>query len=610
MEAKIIGHGLVSSIGGNVEECWQAMLTGKDGIREIDRFPIDDFARTSAGTLSPDVENALRDKWPEDDLALCMIRLAISEATSGIELDPSTGLIFGSNFGLMETREWCWRERIDTDEMDIDTFDIQQQFPQMIACELGVEGPVAHLSLSCASGAGAVALGWQWLLAKRCNRVLVVCYDAITEFCWCGLSNLRTITAETVRPFNKERSGTVFSEGAAAILLSNKGDDAATYFVAGAATNNNAYHMTAPAKEAEGSRRVMAEALRLSGFDNSAIDFVSAHATGTSANDVTESAAICKLLDDRPVPVAGFKSTLGHIMGGAGLAEIIISLKSIEEGRIPPIINTTEQDPECKVAAVIGCVHEGTFGTAITNSAGIGGNNASVVLSSNPAIGNIPSDLQVGCTGLSWVLPNEVGSGNSLPAIDVADAMQMNAELSSLNPKEYLQSVKGYLDPNSIYTLIAAALQLRDKPVVNPERTAVITATQYGATTSAYKFYELMVSKGHRFASPLVFPHSYSNTAGNLVAIEFGLSGPHLVFDLAADATEAVWAAKDLIRRGMADEAIVIVNEGTPANTIPDTLNVLHGAVCVRFGSNDSSDLNLEIRKQNGNTMGTVASLF
>ncbi len=584
MQTDIIGSGIVSCLGSNIEEVWAAMLAGKTGFRSIERFPAEDFPQQKGGMLPPQVEEALRNEFDEDDIAYGMIIAAARQALGDRDGDDA-GLILGTNFGLMETREWCWRERVDTDELDPDTFERQLTVTQQVASELGLNGPCAQLSLSCASGASALALGWQWLQAQRCSRVLVVCYDAITEYCWCGLSNLRTITTDIVRPFNKERTGTLFSEGAAAVLISRVESDNNSRIgkLLGGATNNNAYHMTAPCKEAEGSRRVMAEALRASGVSADQLDFISAHATGTAANDVTESAAINNLLNKRRPPVAAFKANIGHMMGAAGMAEIVIALQALKNGVLPPVVNLVEQDPECDVDVVKDEPRSGDFKLAITNSAGLGGNNGSTVLARADADTPEPQllDRDVYCANLAWVLPGTAGAGTSLP--ELGNLQGRNGELEKFPVKDYIQTVKGYLDPNSGFSLAAAALSIRERALPNPERIAVITATQYGAATSGYRFFEQMVAKGHRFASPMIFPHSYSNTAGNLVAIEFGLSGPHLVFDLATDAVEAAWVAVDLVRRGLADDALLIVNEGAPPATIPDGVDVLHGAVCLQL---------------------------
>ena len=583
---EIIGTGLVSCLGGNRRETWQNMLDGKCGVRPLSRFPAADFPQPAGGQLAAGIEAGLREKYGDSDLALCLIREAAAEALGDFEPDDDTGLVLATNFGLMGTREWCWRERLDVGELDSDTFRLQQDVVRRVAKLLGIGRPRAQLSLSCASGAGAVALAWEWLQAGRCKRVLAIGYDTLTEFCWCGLSNLRTITTDKLRPFDVNRQGTIFSEGAAAILLSVREDDRARSLgrVLGAATNNNAYHLTAPAKGAEGSRRVMVAALKAAGVTVEAIDFISAHATGTTANDQTECAAFNALLGGRKVPVAAFKSNFGHMLGAAGLAEIVIAVEALREGLLPPVINLEEQDPECDVDCVRDEPRQGSFNIALTNSAGLGGSNAATVIAATHShTPTLPHSHPLYLRGFGWVLPGELGGGPALPALAPDRLIAANAELEGFSIKPYIHSVKGYLDPAGAYSLAAASLCLEGQGPRDLARTAVISVTQYGAPRSGYKFFAQMIAKGHHFASPMIFPHSYSNTAGNLAAIEFGFSGPHFVFDAATDGAEAWRLAGDLLRRGLADDALVILYEATDEQVLPDGFEVLNGALCAWF---------------------------
>jgi 3-oxoacyl-[acyl-carrier-protein] synthase II len=154
--------------------------------------------------------------------------------------------------------------------------------------------------------------------------------------------------------------------------------------LAGAATNNNAYHMTAPPKEAEGTRRVLAAALADAGVGPDAIDHVCAHATATVANDTTETAAFRNLFGDRlkGMTVAAHKSQLGHMMGAAGLAEAIVTVEILRRHIIPPTVNHEQPDPGCLVDCVPRQARARAIKRAVTSSAGIGGNNAALVLES------------------------------------------------------------------------------------------------------------------------------------------------------------------------------------------------------------------------------------
>lgn len=389
-EIAITGTGLVCCLGAGTADVFRAMCAGASGIRPLDRFETEPYPQRSGGQLPAEVEADLRRRYPDDDLAGAMVLVAGEEAlrqagrTPGGPTDPTLGLVLGTNFGPMESLEWCWRERLDVGTLDADTFARFDGFLDDMATRLGCGGPQAQISLSCASGASVLALASDMIRSGRADRVLAIGYDALTEFCWCGLTNLRTISTDAMRPFDLNRSGTIFSEGAGAVLLERPGASAAAPLATllGAATNNNAFHMTAPSKDADGSRRVMADALADAGLAPEAIEHICAHATSTKANDVTEVAALRHLFGERldGMTVAAHKSQLGHMMGAAGVAEAIVTVEVLRHGIIPPTINLVTPDPECTVDCVPGQARRRDVQCAITNSAGIGGNNGSVVL--------------------------------------------------------------------------------------------------------------------------------------------------------------------------------------------------------------------------------------
>ncbi len=586
----IVGTGLVSCLGIGKSETYRAMLERRCGIRPLTRFPVEAYDPKHGGQLEAAAEDALRSEFGDSDLALCMIKKAAAEALGTTPTpavpDAGLGLVLSSNFGLMETREWCWRERIDTNEMDADTFRLQQDVVRHVAEALGVAGPAVHISLSCASGPAGVKVATEWLRNDRVDRVMAIAYDALTEFCWCGLTNMRTITAGRLQPFDRQRSGTIFGEGAAAMLLAADADDKRTLgAVTGAATNNNAFHLTAPARNGDGSRRVMESALASSGRTAEAVGFISAHATATTANDATECAAIRAVTAGLEIPVAGFKSNFGHLLGAAGLAEMVISLECMNNGKIPPVLHLDDQDPACNIDCVKDNVRRGAFVSALTNSAGIGGNNAATLLERCPPRAPLtpPVHAAVAIRAAGWVLPDHVGGSRELPSLDADRLLDATGDVGDFSVKPLLQSVKGYLDKAAEFALGSAALCLRVDSTLTPnwDSFGVVGATQYGAPRSGFEFFRQMVTKGPRLASPMIFPHGYSNTPANLVAIEFGMAGPHMVFDHCADAGEPYWYAANCIRMGEAENMLVLFFEATDDVVLPDGYKPLNGALCL-----------------------------
>ena len=193
-------------------------------------------------------------------------------------------------------------------------------------------------------------------------------------------------------------------------------------------------------------------------------------------------------------------------------------------------------------------------------------------------------------TNLGWVLPAGIGTGAEiLTNSELLDWVpEDNAALAEFSAKPYLSSVKGYLDPAGAYCLAACALALGEHEAgAKRDFSGIATVTRHGAAKSARKFHELLTSKGPRFASPLVFPHGYANTAGNLAAIEFGFGGPHLVLQGRQDIREAIEFALVRLENGEATEMLVAAYEATDEVSLPDGMATQNGAIALRLAAGE-----------------------
>jgi len=199
----------------------------------------------------------------------------------------------------------------------------------------------------------------------------------------------------------------------------------------------------------------------------------------------------------------------------------------------------------------------------------------------------VPARLQV--TGIGWVLPGNVGAGAAFAELARTWHGQPgdNAALAGFSAKDYLTSVKGYLDPAGAFCLAAAVQALGGPRHAGAAaggthlRSGLCTITRYGSTLSGYRFAEQLLQKGPRFASPLVFPHGYANTPGNLAAIEFGYAGPHMVLYGEQDVREALEFAARRFDDESADDLLVAAYESAEGAAVPDDLSVTHGAVAL-----------------------------
>jgi 3-oxoacyl-[acyl-carrier-protein] synthase II len=408
-EVVITGMGAVSPHGPSVEALWAGLIAGKSAFSPLTLFDASMFRNPLAGVVQgypvpgPDhpgkparalamlldaATEALRDGLgvPASDTASDPRTLADS-----IRAGPLRGaaIVTGSNFGGMSAAEGALvGGAADVSKASLDGYLFGAASTELKS-KLGLEGPQFNLSLACASGAAAIGLGLDLIRLGRAEVVLCAGYDELSLFIYAGLSALRAITTETIRPFDKRRKGTLFSEGAGAVLLESAEHARARKAphlharVLGRFMNNDAHHMTAPEENAIGIQAVMRGALDDAGVAPESIDHLNLHATGTPYNDAIETRAVLAVFGERgkSIPVASVKSSIGHTMGAAGVLETIAAVKTLQEQLAPTVLglDPAQQDPACALhAPTAPC--PGSYHTILKTSYGFGGTNAAVVL--------------------------------------------------------------------------------------------------------------------------------------------------------------------------------------------------------------------------------------
>src|SRR5262249_22189236 len=197
-----------------------------------------------------------------------------------------------------------------------------------VAAAVRARGPVVTTQLACASGTQAVALATEWVRAGRADVVLAGGSDLLCRFVVAGFNCLRA-TAEVARPFDRDRQGLVLGEGAAIVVVeeavhAERRGATVRAQVLGTGAAADAVHMTAPDREGGGVVRAVLAALADAGLPPSAVDFVSAHGTGTSFNDAMEARALVRLFGERATPVNSIKGAIGHTLGAAGAFEAVL----------------------------------------------------------------------------------------------------------------------------------------------------------------------------------------------------------------------------------------------------------------------------------------------
>lgn len=385
----VTGLGAVSCLGIGVDEFWSNVLDGSSRFRPIDRFDLEGSSYSTAGLITDE----RFDVTEGCSLGARFAEEAAREACGNMTADErrELGLVLSTNFGPAEQidRFLGGDEECDPDRLRDGFFSWDADH---VAETLGIGGERINISLSCSSGNAALAQALDLIRAGHAGAVLAGGYDSIQKVTWAGLACLRVMAPTKegelpkVRPFDANRSGTLFSEGAGLLLLESEEHArsrgaALLAELAGAGSNNNAYHMTHADKEGRATAEAVRMALDDAAVAPSDVDHFNAHGTGTKLNDSIETTALQSVfgehLDD--IPVTSIKGGLGHGMGAASALESIACVRSLQDGAIPPTINYETPDPECDLDIVAGSAREIPLRVIVNNSAGIGGANAAVV---------------------------------------------------------------------------------------------------------------------------------------------------------------------------------------------------------------------------------------
>lgn len=401
----VTGMGAVSPAGVGVEVLWGAMMEARLCLGPLTRFDpelvdmriageIPDFDPVACGLAKKDA----RRYDPFLQYAVIAAREAIAQ--SGIDIadeDASRcATIVGSGIGGLATLEREHSAFLEKGSKRISPFFIPMMIPNIaggtIAIETGFKGSCLDVTSACATGTHAI--GEAFRLIRHGYADVALCggtEGCITPMCIGGFSNLQALshgeTPETASlPFDINRSGFVPGEGAGILViesLEHALERRATILaeIGGYGSTCDAYHITAPDPEGEGSIRAMRECIAQAGISPDEVDHVNAHGTGTKLNDSGESHAIEQVFGARSAEMytTSVKGALGHMLGAAGAVEAIVSILTIANDAIPATVGFSTPDPECAVRVPTFTVEGSGVRTVLSNSLGFGGHNAALL---------------------------------------------------------------------------------------------------------------------------------------------------------------------------------------------------------------------------------------
>lgn len=401
----ITGLGTVNPLGNNVETTWDNVKKGVCGIDEITRIDTTNHAVKLAGEVKNLDVTAVIDKKDArrmDRYAQYAV-VAADEAfkQSGLDMEKEDaercGVIFSSGIGGMEVTEKNYQtgERRGFDK--ISPFYIPMTIANMgagnIAIRFGFKGICTCVVTACASGNNAVGDSFHYIRDGYAD--VMICGGseaAITDMAIGGFTAMQALNTTTDKnrasiPFDKERAGFVMGEGAGALVLEEyehaKARGAKIYGeVVGYGATCDAYHITAPCPDGAGGAACMAMAVKDAGIKPEQVGYINAHGTSTHLNDAGETMAIKKTFGEHAykLMVSSTKSMTGHLLGGSGAVEAVITTLALHDGFIPATINYQVPDEECDLDIVPNEGRNVQVEYALSNSLGFGGHNASILL--------------------------------------------------------------------------------------------------------------------------------------------------------------------------------------------------------------------------------------
>ncbi len=403
----VTGLGAVTPIGNSPDEFWRNLVAGVSGVDRIHAFdpeglPVQIAAEVKGFDPGDYMDRkAARRVSRFAQLSIAAAGQALCDANFKVDASNAydVGAVIATGGGgigevaleteTLVTRGW---ERVGPMMVPL-------MIPNMASCQVsmtyGIKGPVVTNTAACAAGVYALFEALHFLRRGDAQAILVGgCESSIMPLAFISMARTgalsRRCNAEpqkASRPFDRDRDGFVFGEGAGVLMLETLDHARARGArilaeLLGASITADAYHVSAPEPSGESARRAILQAIRDAELRPEDVDYICAHGTGTPLNDTSETRAVKLALGEHAyrIPMSSPKSMIGHLLGAAGALSAVTSVKVLTEGMVPPTINLDHPDPECDLDYVPRQARRATVRTVILNGFGFGGQNSVAVL--------------------------------------------------------------------------------------------------------------------------------------------------------------------------------------------------------------------------------------
>lgn len=403
----ITGMGAITPVGHNVAQTWESLINGVSGVSLITRF--------DASNLPVQIAAEIKNYKPEEhfdhkeikklDIYSQFGMIAAREAVKDAGLDDAsafdperTGVITGAGIGGILTFEEECIKCHTAGPRRISPFFIPKMIGNIAAAHISIEhnfkGINFNVMSACASANHALGTALRSIQYGDADIVISGGTEAaVTPLAVGGFTSMRALSTRNSdpqtasRPFDRERDGFVMSEGAAFLVLEELehaiARGAKIYAeLAGYGASSDAYHITAPTEDGEGSTRAILAAIKDAGLTPNDIDYINAHGTSTPLNDKGETRSIKSAFGARAyqIKINSTKSMVGHMLGAAAGIEAIACIQSIATGIIHPTMNLVNPDPDCDLDYTPACAVKQEVNAALSNSLGFGGHNGAVII--------------------------------------------------------------------------------------------------------------------------------------------------------------------------------------------------------------------------------------
>ncbi len=582
-DVAVTGIGAVCAVGGDCQDLWGAVRSGRDGIARIGRFSTEAFdvhiGAEVRGWTAPAAEGRMQAELLCRSFAEAAAREAWNDARlTDVGLDPARiGVAFGTGLG--------------------DLTHPSHMLAEVLAEALGCRGPCITVSTACSSSTGALGLARDLILMGAADAMIAGGADVLTPEVFAGFHALGVLSTDKCAPFSYPL-GTTLGEGAGFLVLEREDLAGArrgrsTVTLAGFGLSGDAYHETSPEPRGAGVERAVRQALTDAGVAPERVDYVNAHGSGTMANDAAEWQGILRALGARAraIPISSSKGALGHGQGAAGVLETIVTILARRHGQVPPTLHFASARPQMPPDPVPGPLPRAhAWRHALCLNSAFGGSNAALVLSACERRAAPRALRRVHVRGLGIIGPwgvdtaafldaagNGRGGGGRVPPFDIEHFVP------SADPRG--------LDPLSRFLTAACALALRDAAVTlrgsARDRAGLLVGLVRPSATSLAEFTGSLESRGLAGLSASAFARIVLNAAPGFASKFLALRGPQTTVTIGDGGGLAaiLLATEMLATRGDVDLMLAGGAEERRQGSVPEDRVPVEGATCLLLSS-------------------------